>query len=128
MENVDEVVVSIDEKAKRDISTMERGQEVEVKVRDSHLELMQIVKIHFEDNMQNYSDEIMAIFGKYFVDHSRYMQAKAEMQAMAQPQLPGPQAPGQLEASMGGNPEQAGLPENEQSYNLGPLVPPRSEV
>jgi hypothetical protein len=127
MENVDDVVVSIDEKAKRDIAMLERGQEVEVKVRDPHMDLIQVVKIHYEDNSSMYNEDINAVFGKYFVDHTRYLQAQKEAAMMAQPQLPNPMSPEGLSQEMG-NPETMGMPENSQSYNLGSLVPEKSEL
>ncbi len=135
MENIDEVVVSVDEKAKRDIATLERGQEVEVKVRDPHLELLQVVQIHLEDNADSYPEEVMAVFGKYITDHVRFIQAAQEIKAMSQPQLPVGQNPEALVRQMTGsmnedalNPEQAGLPENQKTYNLGQIVPPKSEL
>lgn len=136
MENIDEVVVSVDEKAKRDIATLERGQEVEVKVRDPHLELLQVVQIHLEDNADSYPEEVMAVFGKYITDHIRFIQAAQEIKMMSQPQLPIGQEPEALVGRMGGGPknpdalnsEQAGLPENQKTYNLGQIVPPKSEL
>lgn len=136
MENIDEVVVSVDEKAKRDIATLERGQEVEVKVRDPHLELLQVVQIHLEDNADSYPEEVMAVFGKYITDHMRFIQSAQEIKMMSQPQLPIGQEPEALVGRMGGGPknpdalnsEQAGLPENQKTYNLGQIVPPKSEL
>jgi hypothetical protein len=127
MENIEDVVVSIDEKAKRDITMLERGQEVEIKVRDPHLELMQIVQLHYEDNAEMYPEEVHAVFGKYFVDHIRFMQKQREIMAMSQPQLPSPPSSQGMAEAMGSS-EQMGLPENQRGYNLGSLIPDRSEI
>jgi hypothetical protein len=127
LENVDDVVVTIDEKAKRDIAMLERGQEVEVKVRDPHMELLQVMKIHYEDNQAMYTPDIQAVFGKYYVDHIRFMQSQQEINMMSQPQLPAPMSADGLVAGMG-NGEQAGLPENERGYDLGSLIPERSGI
>lgn len=118
MDNVEDIVVSLDEKSKRDIAMLERGQEVEVKVRDPHKDLLMVAKIHYEDNAQNYPEEVSAVFGKYFVDHTRYIQAAQEVQAMSQPTIPQPTNPADLQAEMQ-NP-QAGLPD--QGYNLGQIA------
>jgi hypothetical protein len=125
MENVEELVVSVDEKSKRDIAMLERGQEVEVKVRDPHMELLQAVQIHYEDNVDSYTEEINAVFGKYFTDHIRFLQSEKETQMMAQPQVAMPSSPQGLEAQMN-NPDQAGIPN--QGYNLGSLIPDKSAL
>jgi hypothetical protein len=113
MDNVDDVVTSIDEKSERDIAMMERGQEVEVKVKDPHMELMQYAQIHLEDNVDAYqaspmAKDIMSAFGKYFTDHQRFMQTEQKIKAMSQPVMPGVGSQKDLMGEMG-NP-QAGLP------------------
>ena len=87
MDNVDDVVVSIDEKSRRDLAMMSRGQEVVVKVRDPHIELMQYAKIYLEDHADEfmqlpYAEDIYAAFGKYMTDHTRFMQTAQEVKAM----------------------------------------------
>lgn len=118
MDNVGEIVVSLDEKSKRDIATLERGQEVEVKVRDPHTELLQVAMIHYEDNADTYPEEIKSVFGKYFVDHQRFMQSAKEVSAMSRPTLPQPTNIMDMANAMGN--EQAGLPN--QTYNLNSIV------
>jgi len=124
LDNVEEVVVSLDEKSKRDIATLERGQEVEVKVKDPHLELMQYATIHLEDNADLYKsqpngEEIMSVFGKYMVDHTRFMQTAQEIKMMTAPVMPGVSSPDQMQRDMN-NPDQAGLPN--QGNNLGDIA------
>lgn len=119
MENVADVVVSVDEKGKRDIAMLERGQLPEIKVRDQHAELIQLVSIHFEDNGQSYSPEVQEIFQKYIEDHLRFLESAQEVQQLAQPQMPVPMGAANLEDQMLG-PDQAGIPN--QGYNLGKIV------
>lgn len=124
MENVEDVVMSVDEKSKRDISLLERGQMPEIKVKDSHLELIIAVNIHFEDNQDQYPEEIAQVFEDYVTKHMRYIQAEQEIQMMSQPQIP--QANMGLEGQMtqpgmeqvAG--QQEGLPS--EGYDLGQIV------
>lgn len=123
MENVDDVVTSLDEKGQRDCMLLAREQMPEVKVRDDHESLMQIAAIWFEDNQATLSDESKEMFDKYIEKHLRFIQAKKEISAMQQPVLPPNPALG------GGLPTGAGvgggtLPENTGTgqvnpYNLG---------
>lgn len=126
-ENIDDVVVSIDEKAKRDWSMLERGQMPEIMVRDPHMELIQVVSVHFEDNQATYTPEIQALFQKYTEGHLRYLQSENEIKQMSQPQVPQAQTSDALAAAMSGGDqgvaatgEQAGLPN--QGYNLGDIA------
>jgi hypothetical protein len=79
MENIDDVVNSIDEKAERDFLSLERGQMPEIKVADPHKELIEVVTIHFEENQQNYTPEVQALFTKYAQTHMQYLQAQQEI-------------------------------------------------
>lgn len=127
MENVDDIVVSVDEKGRRDIAMLQRGQFPEIKVRDAHLELIQLVTIEFEDNQANYPPEIAQLFTMYVEKHMRFLQAEQEVQqltAPAQPQVPGVDA---LAQSLGANPDNGEIPdtlgtEEQQGYNLGTIV------
>lgn len=83
MENVDDIVVSIDEKAKRDSLMLERGQMPEIKARDDHKSLIQIVSIYFEDNQQNYAPETQALFQKYVERHLQFLQAEQMIKQMS---------------------------------------------
>jgi hypothetical protein len=127
MENVDDVVVSIDEKSKRDLAMLVRGQEVTIKVRDAHKDLVMAASIFYEDHGAELSPESSELFTKYVEDHMRYLQAAAEVQAMSQPQIPQPMGAPGMEAAMGGqgNAEQVmGTQEGTQDggYNLGAIA------
>ncbi len=127
MENVEDVVTSIDEKGERDGAMLERGQMPEIKVRDPHLDLIQVVTIRFEDNQAMYTPEIQQLFQDYVEKHLRYIQSEKEVQAMAAPQIPQAQGVDPMAAMMGGGGEvpvtegiQEGLPD--QGYDLGQIV------
>lgn len=127
MENVEDIVVSIDEKGKRDILSMERGQFPEIKVRDAHLELIQLATIHFEDNQANYPPEVAELFTMYVEKHIRFLRSAQEVQQLAAP--PTPQVPqgDALAQAFGANPEDGSIPDalgtgEEQGYNLGAIV------
>lgn len=123
MENVEDIVVSIDEKAKRDYTMIERGQMPEIKVRDPHMELIQVVSIHFEENQMNYTPEIQALFEQYAQKHIQFLQSEQEIKAMM---APPPMMPLDAGANMdGANP--GTIPENmgtggPQNYDLGNIA------
>lgn len=125
MENVEDIVVSVDEKAGRDIAMLERGQMPEIKVRDQHQELIMAVTVHFEENQMNYPPEVQQLFQDYIEKHFAYVQAEQEIKAMAQPQMPQAQSPEALMQAVGAE-ETGMLPENlgtgePQIYNLGQI-------
>lgn len=125
MENVGDILTTVDEQAGRDIAMIERGQMPEIMVRDSHEELVTAVNVHFEEFEMSYSEDIKELFTKYVEKHLRYMKSKQEAIMLAQPQVAEPSMQGGLGASMGFNPAQAGqqgLPENQRAYNLGKVV------
>lgn len=121
MENVDDIFVAIDEKAKRDIAMLQREQMPEVKARDPHKELIQVVSIDFEDNGQLYSPEVQALFEKYVTKHLQFIQAASEITAMSNPQQPGALPTGA--DSQGVVPENIGT-NQPQGYNLGNITRP----
>lgn len=123
MDNVEDVVTSIDEKSKRDVLMLERGQQPTVLVRDPHEELIVAANVHYEQFEATYPEEIKQAFEDYVQAHLRYIQARAEVQAMSQPVLPTGTPAGNLEAQMGFDPaqgEQQGLPQ--PAYNLGQIA------
>lgn len=136
MENIEDIVVSVDEKGKRDILSMERGQLPEVKVRDAHLELIQLATIHFEDNQQSYPPEVAELFTLYVEKHMRFLQSTQEIQQLTAPApalVPGGDPLADLFggglADTGATPEGGGgdIPLNEGTgeepgYNLGAIV------
>jgi hypothetical protein len=126
MENVEDIVMSVDEKAKRDAAMLERGQMPEIKVRDPHQDLIMAINIHFEENQMMYPEEIKSLFEKYVERHMRYIQSQQEIQAMTQPQIPQGMDPAAMQQSMVSTPsEMAGLQEGipNQGYDLGSILP-----
>jgi hypothetical protein len=124
MENIEGVVVSIDEKAKRDYLELERGQMPEVKARDAHMELIQVVSVYFEENQQNYTPEIQELFTSYIEKHMRFLQSEQEIKQMSKPEIPQAQSPDLMAQMMGVGggaiPEATGMGGEEQ-YNLGEI-------
>jgi hypothetical protein len=87
MENIDDIVTSLDEKGQRDALMLERGQMPEVKVRDQHKELIVMISVHFEENSQGYDKETVKLFMDYIEKHLRYIRAEQEAAALTpQPQ------------------------------------------
>lgn len=129
MENVEDIVISVDEKGKRDILMMERGQLPEIRVRDAHLELIQLATIHFEDNQANYPPEVSELFTMYVEKHMRFLQSTQEIQQLTAPppaQVPGADA---LAQAFGATPDGGGgdIPDEmgtgaEPGYNLGAIA------
>lgn len=85
MENVEDIVVSIDEKGMRDIRMLERGQMPEIKVRDAHMELIQIVSVYYEENQATMNPEVGVLFEEYVQKHLRFLQSEKETKAMMNP-------------------------------------------
>ena len=127
MENVDDVVVSVDEKGKRDVAMLERGQMPEIKVRDPHMELAQFATLHFEDNQQNYEEEVAGMFTQYVEKHIRFLTSEQEIKQLSAPVAPQVASPdalgGALDENMGADsiPDVAGTGE-EPGYDLGAIA------
>lgn len=102
MENVEDVIISIDEKGERDCLMLERGQMPDIKVRDPHMDLIQVANMRFEDNKLSYTPEVQALFEQYVEKHLKFIQSEKEVQAMAAPQIPQAQDPNAMAAMMGG--------------------------
>lgn len=127
MENIDDIVVSVDEKGKRDIAMLERGQMPEIKVRDSHLELMQLAALHFEDHQAEYAPEIVELFTQYTEKHMRFLQSAQEIQQLTAPAQPMAQGVDALSAAFGANPGNEEIPDEmgtgqTSGYNLGAIA------
>lgn len=127
MENIEDIVVSVDEKGGRDIAMLERGQMPEIKVRDSHMELVQIASIHFEEHQAEYEQEVVELFTMYVEKHIKYLQSEKEVNMLAAPAAPTVAAPDALTKSLGANPENGEIPEalgteDTPGYNLGAIV------
>lgn len=126
MENVEDIVTSVDEKGGRDIAMLERGQMPDIKVRDSHMELMQIATLHYEDHQAEYPPEIAEMFTQYVEKHMRYIQSEQEIQQLMAPP-PQPQGADALSQALGANPGNEEIPDamgtgETPGYNLGAIV------
>lgn len=125
MENVDDIVVSVDEKGKRDMMMLERMQMPEIKVRDPHKDLIMYANVWFSEHPE-YPEEVKNIFEEYFNAHMKYIKSEQELAAMSRPVLPQGSQPNNLIQQMAGGPnqemmgQQEGLPN--QGYNLGNIV------
>jgi len=119
LDNIENVITSIDEKSEKDIAMIERGQPPEIKVRDAHEDLIIAANVYFGD-IENLPPQVITVLEKYVEGHLKHIQAKQELAMMKQPQLPAvPGAPG----APGFNPagaDQQGLPS--QGYNLQNIV------
>jgi hypothetical protein len=132
MENVEDIVTSLDEKAEKDAVMLSRGQMPTIKARDSHEELMQIVSIWFEENQDSIPDENKELFDTYIQKHLRFIQAASEVSAMKAQAAAlnvngGGGAPPVQGAETGAQVGDGTLPENtgtgeETPYNLGTIV------
>jgi hypothetical protein len=120
MENVDDVVVSIDEKGKRDMTMLERGQMPDVKVRDPHKELIMYANVWFQDHQAKYPQPIKDLFAQYLQQHMKYIQSEMQIKAMSQPVVPGAAPANALQDQMG---QTKGMNEGNPGggYNLKPL-------
>lgn len=122
LDNIDNVITSIDEKSEKDILMIERGQLPEIKIRDPHEELIVAANVYFGE-IETLPPETLQILEQYVEKHLKYIQAEQEVAVMKQPQLPAPTGAGGLQAQMGFNPENAqqqGLPA--PAYNLGQIA------
>lgn len=121
LDNVDEIIISLDEKSGRDVAMIERSQLPTIKIRDAHEDLIVAVNVYFGD-IEKLESTVQEVLEKYVEEHLKFIQAKAEVAAMKQPILP----PG-LGASGAGNAifdpaqgTQQGLPG--ATSNLGNIV------
>lgn len=104
MENIEDIVTSVDEKGKRDVLMLERGQMPEIKIRDPHMELTQYATLHFEENQANYDQPTTDLFTQYVEKHIKYIQSKQEIQQLAAPATPQVASPDALSAALGAGP------------------------
>jgi hypothetical protein len=133
LDEVGDVVTSLDEQAQRDATSLERGQMPNIKIRDQHEELIVAVNVHYTENEANYPEEIKQLFEDYTNKHMAYIKSKQEMLMMKNPPQVNPAGAGAElppEAGMGGAP--SGAPDmtdpNNQmgtanpTYNLSNIV------
>lgn len=123
MEDVGDVIMSIDEKAKRDMNMLERGQLPEILLRDPHEELMVAANVHF-NQVEGVPEETLLLVEQYVQKHLQYLQSQKEVQMMKNPApMPGANPGGggapAFNPAMG---EQQGLPDNQRGYNLQNIV------
>jgi hypothetical protein len=140
MESVGDIITTIDDKSKRDIAMLERGQLPEIKIRDAHEELVVAANTHFQQ-VETMPEEVQQVIEDYVNTHMRYLQSQAEVTAMkAQQQQQimmasgmagggnngmggapaGAPAPQQFEEPPENMGQQEGLPN--PTYNLGGIV------
>lgn len=135
MENVEDVIISIDEKSERDCKMISRGQVPTVKIRDAHEELVVAANVYFNP-LEAFPPEAQAALEKYVEQHLAFIKSQQEVTMMKQEALMQTQmAAGQMTAAMGGgaagggapapqfdpaSAEQQGLPD--QGYNLGAIA------
>lgn len=123
MENIDDIVTSLDEKGERDCLMLSRGQMPEVKVKDNHKELVMFSSVWFEEHMAELTPETIDLFTKYAEKHIRFVQAAQQTQQMInppQPTMPGGPGGG---VDMGGGPvpDVAGTGQT-PGYNLNSII------
>jgi hypothetical protein len=125
----EDIVVTVDEKFARDKSSIERGQLPIIKVRDPHMELLQLTSLTIKE--EQYPPEVLEVWQKYAEKHMAFLQSAKEIRAMSNPQMPQNQSPSQLmgdplaAGGVGGGevPGVEGMPEpNMGTYNLGNIV------
>jgi hypothetical protein len=122
MEDVGDIITTIDEKSKRDIDMISRGQLPEIKIRDQHEDLIVAVNTYFGD-VEGLTPEVQQVLEDYVNKHMRFIQSQQEVAAMKQPVVPQPSQMGGMESAMGFDPaqgEQQGLPN--PAYNLGSII------
>lgn len=130
MENIDDLVISVDDKAIRDIDDMEHGQEVAIKSRDMHKELYTLVSMHLQDHVEEYDDEIIALFVNYLEQHQKFIvqeqQLNAQLKAIQTPVMPDQMDENQLLEAMGQETMPQNVPvtqvDDDPTYNLGDIV------
>lgn len=121
MENIDNVMTALDEKADRDFAMLQRGQLPEIKVRDAHKDLIMAISIKYEETGTTYPPEVDEVFTKYIESHLKYIQAAQEVQQMINPPapvvpgVPPTGGPGALPGTTTGTGETT-------PYNLNPLI------
>jgi hypothetical protein len=119
MDDVEDIMTSLDEKSERDIKMIERNQLPQVKIRDEHEDLIVAANVYFGE-IEKLPPETVAVLEQYVEKHLKFLQAEQEIALMKQPQLPAP--PG-IGGAGGFNPaqgEQQGLPN--PTYNLGSIA------
>jgi hypothetical protein len=121
MENIEDVVTSLDEKAERDFAMLQRGQLPEIKVRDQHKDLIMAITVKYEEAGAKYPPDVDEVFQKYIEDHLKYLQAAQEVNQMLQPQVPQAQPVNAMSNAMGTVPGNEGTGQP-PPYNLGNIV------
>lgn len=130
LENVDDLVVSLDDKAQRDIDDLEHGMAVAVKARDMHRDLYQLVSMHMADHAQEYDDATIGLFAEYLESHQKHIiaeeQLNQQMKMLQTPVMPQGMDENQMMEAMGQEtmPQQVPVTEidDDPTYNLGNIV------
>lgn len=141
MEDVGDIILTIDEKSKRDMDSLSRGEMPEILIRDQHEDLITAANAYFQQHEMELPEEVKNLFEEYVKTHMRYIQSRMETMMMVQQQqqqmmmmqqMGNAQMGGVLGGNQGGggtqppadfNPasaDQEGTPG--QGYNLGQIV------
>ena len=123
MEDVGDIVISLDEKSKRDMDSLTRGQLPEILVRDSHEDLIVASNVYFEQHGDELPEEVKNLFEQYVNTHMRYIKSKQETMMMIKQQQQEMLMMDQAmnpKATQPGAGQQDGLPS--QGYNLGAIA------
>lgn len=122
MEDVGDIVTTIDEKAKRDADMLSRGQMPEIKIRDPHEDLIVAVNVAFQD-IETMDETGQQLLEDYVNKHMAYIQSQQQVALMKNPPMPPQPAQDNSNPAPQFNPEngeQQGLPN--PAYNLGGIA------
>ena len=123
MEDVSDVIITIDEKAKRDANMLMRGQMPEILIRDAHEDLIVAVNVQFQ-NIETMTPEVQQLLEDYVNKHMAYIKSQQEVALMKQPPVPQGMGNEDMQNAMNFDPNIAasqGLP-GQEGYNLSTIV------
>ena len=123
MEDVSDVIITIDEKAKRDANMLMRGQMPEILIRDAHEDLIVAVNVQFQ-NVETLPPESQQLLEEYVNKHMAYIKSQQEVALMKQPPVPQGMGNEGMQNAMNFDPNIAasqGLP-GQEGYNLNTIV------
>lgn len=123
MEDVSDVIITIDEKAKRDANMLMRGQMPEILIRDAHEDLIVAINVQFQ-NVETMTPEVQQLLEDYVNKHMAYIKSQQEVALMKQPPVPQGMGNEGMQNAMNFDPNIAasqGLP-GQEGYNLNTIV------
>lgn len=86
MEDVGDILMTIDEKSRRDMDSLVRGQMPEILIRDQHEDLIVAANAYFQMHEAEIPEESKNLFEEYVKTHMRYIQSRQETMLMVQQQ------------------------------------------